>query len=85
MKLIEGQTGKDGNELPAAESCALDEGEEEETDNVSDRVIFARGGKKRGGGIFGRSKVKATELTDQDIGWGGEEKSAFMFEKDIED
>jgi hypothetical protein len=42
MKLVESSAGKDGCELPAAESCALDEGEEDDVD----KVIFTRGGKK---------------------------------------
>jgi len=42
MKLVESATGKDG-ELPAAETCALDEGEEDEH---FDAVEFKSKGRK---------------------------------------
>jgi hypothetical protein len=42
MKLVESAAGKDG-ELPAAETCALDEGEEEEQ---FDAVEFKTKGRK---------------------------------------
>lgn len=45
MKLVEASSGKEG-ELPAAESCALHDDEDEE--DSSDRVVFAKGGKKTG-------------------------------------
>lgn len=41
MKLVESAAGKDG-ELPAAETCALDEGEEDD----QDAVVFKKKGSK---------------------------------------
>lgn len=52
MKLIESSAGKDC-ELPAVESCALEEGE----DDAEDRVVFQKGGKVKKG-IFNKFKRK---------------------------
>jgi hypothetical protein len=49
MKLIESTSGKDG-ELPAAETCALDEGEEDEQFDAA--VEFRQKGRK----LFGKFK-----------------------------
>lgn len=49
MKLIESTSGKDG-ELPAAETCALDEGEED--DQFDATVEFKQKGRK----LFGKLK-----------------------------
>jgi len=47
MKLIESSIGKDGGELPAAETCALDEGED---DDQFDAVQIKSKGRK----LFGK-------------------------------
>lgn len=52
MKLVESTSGKDG-ELPAADTCALDEGEEDEQFDAA--VEFRQKGRK----LFGKFKHSA--------------------------
>ena len=59
MKLVAGAGGKDG-ELPAAESCAMDEGEEDEFDAV-------RFNESKGKRFFNRIKSLGKKVCITDI------------------
>lgn len=79
MKLIEAKAGADGQELPGAESCGLEEDENE--DDSTERVIFAKGKKRLfGGGGAGRSKNRRV-LSDRD---GYDDRAAFVALEDDE-
>lgn len=74
MKLVESSSGKDG-ELPAAESCGLHDDDDE--DETSDRVVFAKGGKKTGWFSGRTNKMKNEGL--------GSENSALTLVGEIDD
>jgi hypothetical protein len=64
MKLVESAGGKDGAELPAAETCALDEGEDDEQ---YDAVEFRKKGARKLFGKLGQIGRRQDKVSDVDM------------------